>query len=133
MRNKALDIQVGGNHYKKDGMQPMELADKVAMLPSCFSIFKYVYRHKDKNGREDLNKALHCCSIKEELKSDWYNGCFTTDVFRNFLSSNPHLDSNQRLAILAIQVKNMDMLRWAINKEINDCYGRGESKGKGDD
>lgn len=131
MAENALDVQIGGNHYKKGGMQPMELADKVGMLPSCFSIFKYVYRHKDKKGREDLNKALHCCCLKEELRSDWYNGCFTEEVFREFLRTNPHLDSNQRLVVLAIQVKNMEILRWAINNEIRDCYGE-EDNSKGD-
>lgn len=131
MAENALDVQIGGSHYKKGGMQPMELADKVGMLPSCFSIFKYVYRHKDKKGREDLNKALHCCCLKEELKSDWYNGCFTEEVFREFLRANPHLDSNQRLVVLAIQVKNMEILRWAINNEIRDCYGE-EDNSKGD-
>lgn len=130
MAENALDVQIGGNHYKKGGMQPMELADKVGMLPSCFSIFKYVYRHKDKKGREDLNKALHCCCLKEELRSDWYNGCFTEEVFREFLRTNPHLDSNQRLVVLAIQVKNMEILRWAINNEIRDCYGE-EDNSKG--
>lgn len=131
MAENALDVQIGGSHYKKGGMQPMELADKVGMLPSCFSIFKYVYRHKDKKGREDLNKALHCCCLKEELRSDWYNGCFTEEVFREFLRTNPHLDSNQRLVVLAIQVKNMEILRWAINNEIRDCYGE-EDNSKGD-
>jgi hypothetical protein len=60
--NKKLDpkdVQIGGDHYKKYKIQPMEFFHKNE-IPACeASIIKYVLRHKDKNGKEDLQKAKH--------------------------------------------------------------------------
>jgi len=54
-----LDIQIGGDHYKKYKIQPMEFfeANKTPAIEA--SIIKYVLRHRDKNGIEDLQKARH--------------------------------------------------------------------------
>ena len=63
----ALDIQEGGNHYKKYPIQPIVFchANKIPSLES--SIIKYVVRHKDKNGLEDLKKARHTIDILIKL------------------------------------------------------------------
>ena len=61
---KSLQTQVGGNHYKKYGIQPLEFAEKAELTPIIFCIFKYVCRFKDKNKpNEDLKKALHCIDV----------------------------------------------------------------------
>lgn len=55
----ALSKQVGGDHYTKCPIQPMEysMANK---LDACqHTIIKYVTRFRDKNGIEDLEKAKH--------------------------------------------------------------------------
>ena len=57
--DKALDIQVGGAHYKKYKIQPLEFFHVNKIPPVESSICKYVIRHKDKNGKEDLRKARH--------------------------------------------------------------------------
>lgn len=56
---KALDKQVGGDHYKKYKIQPIEftIANKLSFLQG--NIVKYVTRFQDKNGIEDLTKVLH--------------------------------------------------------------------------
>lgn len=54
-----LEVQEGGDHYKKLRIQPMEysMANK---LDACqHTIIKYVTRFRDKNGVEDLRKARH--------------------------------------------------------------------------
>jgi hypothetical protein len=59
----ALKMQVGGSHYKTDGIQPLEfiLANN---LPFCEgSVVKYIYRWKNKGGVEDLKKARHYIDI----------------------------------------------------------------------
>lgn len=63
-----LDVQEGGNHYKKYKIQPIEFchANKIPSLES--SIIKYVVRHKDKNGLEDLKKAKHILDILIQLE-----------------------------------------------------------------
>lgn len=61
---KSLQTQVGGNHYKKYAVQPLEFAEKAELTPIIFCIFKYVCRFKDKGKpREDLKKALHCIDV----------------------------------------------------------------------
>lgn len=64
----ALDVQEGGSHYKKYKIQPIEFchANKIPSLES--SIIKYVVRHKDKGGLEDLKKAKHILDILIELE-----------------------------------------------------------------
>lgn len=56
---KASDIQVGGGHYAKFKIQPTEFihANNVPFIEG--NIIKYVMRHREKNGVEDLRKAKH--------------------------------------------------------------------------
>ena len=56
---KALDIQVGGNHYQNFAVQPAEYCIKNGLPFAEGVIIKYVSRWKLKNGVEDLKKAKH--------------------------------------------------------------------------
>lgn len=58
--HNALHTQVGGNHYSKMAITPFEYAYRNHLDPISFSIVKYVSRFRDKNGREDLEKAKNC-------------------------------------------------------------------------
>jgi len=55
----ALDEQVGGSHYEEYEIQPMDFFYQNDILMIEGSIIKYVLRHRDKNGKEDLLKAKH--------------------------------------------------------------------------
>ena len=55
----AWQIQVGGEHYKKLKIQPMEYALANKLDYAQANVVKYVTRHADKNGKEDLLKAIH--------------------------------------------------------------------------
>ena len=59
MTQTSLDVQVGGSHYKGFVVQPVEFItrNKLGFLEGC--IIKRVCRYKDKNGKEDLEKAIH--------------------------------------------------------------------------
>jgi len=50
---------VGGSHYKKYAIQPVEFIrqNNIPYIEGC--AIKYLVRHKDKNGKEDLEKAKH--------------------------------------------------------------------------
>ncbi len=66
----ALEVQEGGDHYKKLKIQPMEysMANK---LDACqHTIIKYVTRFRDKGGIEDLRKAKHCIDLLIEFESE---------------------------------------------------------------
>lgn len=50
--------QVGGNHYKT-GIQPWDVFLDWQLDPWLCNVVKYVQRHNRKNGKQDLEKALH--------------------------------------------------------------------------
>ena len=66
--SKALDTQIGGTHYKKMEIQPIEfsMANNLDMCQAL--IVKYVCRHEDKGGEDDLDKAIHCIELLRGFK-----------------------------------------------------------------
>lgn len=64
----AKDTQIGGSHYKKWAIQPIEFihANNIPFLEA--NVIKYVMRHADKNGLQDIDKAIHYLNIIKELK-----------------------------------------------------------------
>ena len=50
--------QIGGNHYEKKAIEPIEYITKNKLGFCEGNIVKYITRYKDKNGLEDLEKAL---------------------------------------------------------------------------
>ena len=64
----ALSVQVGGSHYKDMPIQHAEFCQR-NRLPWCESAaIKYICRHKKKNGRQDIEKAIHYLRILLELE-----------------------------------------------------------------
>lgn len=65
--SEANNRQVGGAHYK-GGFQhwDMVIAGHVPYLEGCAT--KYLVRHKRKNGKEDLEKALHYVA---KIRENW--------------------------------------------------------------
>ena len=66
----ALKTQIGGDHYKKMKIQPVEyiVANGIGFIEG--SVIKYVSRWKSKNGVEDLKKAKHLLDILIESEGD---------------------------------------------------------------
>jgi len=54
----ASEKQVGGTHYKGD-LQPIDVIDAWGLDFYEGSALKYLARHRKKNGREDIQKAIH--------------------------------------------------------------------------
>ena len=55
----AIDIQIGGTHYSKYKIQLTEFLIANEIEHGEASVFKYMLRHKDKDGIEDILKAIH--------------------------------------------------------------------------
>ena len=53
------DKQVGGSHYKKMKIQPSKFVIENELLFPEGNVIKYICRHRYKNGKEDLEKAVH--------------------------------------------------------------------------
>lgn len=62
-----VDVMVGGNHYK-GGIQPIEFYNSNPQLDfqQC-NIIKYAYRHKEKNGTQDLLKVIHYALLEVQF------------------------------------------------------------------
>ena len=60
--------QVGGSHYRNYAIQPIEyiVANGLSFLAG--NVVKYVTRYKDKNGLEDINKAIHYLELIKEFE-----------------------------------------------------------------
>jgi len=55
----ALDKQPGGSHYKDMAIQPIEFITANNLEYRVGNVIKYACRHQNKNGREDIEKAIH--------------------------------------------------------------------------
>jgi hypothetical protein len=64
----ALSKQVDGNHYKDLAIQPMEYSFKNKLDPAQHTAIKYITRFRNKGGRRDLEKAIHCIEMLIELE-----------------------------------------------------------------
>jgi len=64
----ALTSQVGGSYYKDMKIQPIEFihANKLDFLQG--NVIKYVCRHKNKNGKQDIEKAMHYLQLILDLE-----------------------------------------------------------------
>ena len=67
---KALLKQIGGGHYHKRKIQPVEYIHANNLDFFEGNVVKYVTRWKDKGGIADLQKAIHYLELLIELESD---------------------------------------------------------------
>ena len=65
---KASDTQVGGSHYSRYCIQPTEFIYKNNIPFIEGNIIKYILRHREKNGIEDLKKAKHYLDLLIEFE-----------------------------------------------------------------
>ena len=54
-----LVVQQSGNHYKNGKIQPIEYSERNCLSMCQGNIVKYITRHKEKNGIDDLAKVVH--------------------------------------------------------------------------
>jgi hypothetical protein len=66
--DSPLHMQVGGRHYKKNAIQPVEYIHANSIGYFEGNVIKYVTRWRDKGGIEDLNKALHYLELLIDLE-----------------------------------------------------------------
>jgi len=68
MNDFALNKQEGGQHYKDKGIQPIVYiyANNLGFCEG--NVVKYITRHKEKNGAEDIKKVIHYCELLLELE-----------------------------------------------------------------
>lgn len=67
--DKALDVQVGGNHYKDLKIQPVEYIHANGIGYFEGNVIKYVSRWRAKGGIKDLEKARHYLDLLIQLEA----------------------------------------------------------------
>ena len=78
----AYDKQVGGKHYIKYKIQPSEFVVENKLLYPEGCVIKYILRHQDKGGKQDLLKAKHFMDMiierdykdEKEKQETWVEG-----------------------------------------------------------
>ena len=66
VKSRAIERQVGGEHYKNCKIQPIEyiMANDLSYCEA--NIVKYITRWKQKGGREDIEKVIHYAELLKE-------------------------------------------------------------------
>ena len=59
----ALNIQVGGSHYKDMAIQPIEYCHKNKLNACQTKMVKYASRYPNKDGAKDLRKVIHMAKL----------------------------------------------------------------------
>lgn len=129
----ANDIQIGGTHYKGTDLQVWDLGRYgVGFLEG--SAVKYITRWRKKNGREDIEKALHYIEkIKEEYRvngyrnparnvsQDWELG----QLSARFIQANQIEDDDEQVAITALicwsRMQDIYTAEDAVNALLRKC------------
>ena len=66
----ALQQQVGGDHYRAKGIQPIEYIHANNLGFCEGNVVKYVTRWKEKGGESDLRKAIHYLELLIQLETE---------------------------------------------------------------
>jgi hypothetical protein len=69
-KSNALQKQEGGDHYKKQAVEPVEYIYLNGIPYIEGNVIKYVTRWKDKGGIADLKKARHYLDILIQFEEE---------------------------------------------------------------
>lgn len=115
-----LSYQVGGDHYKKYEYQPIEFFNDVRLDFNRANAIKYIARWRQKNGVEDLKKAV------QYLRFAAQEGLKVADNALRFLKQFKGPEYEIIDNILAGCVID-------ARKDIEDMIAREEAKAQADD
>ena len=85
--SNPYDKQVGGDHYSKMKIQPAEFINKNKMLFAEGNAIKYICRHINKGGEQDLQKAKHY--IDMIIERDYGDDAEKSKVFAGVSIKDP--------------------------------------------
>ncbi len=120
----ALNTQVGGDHYKNCGYQPIEFIMTMGFDFIQGNIIKYATRYMNKNGIEDLKKALHYCQLGKELRGRFYilsQPKYDPIEAQMFVEANKTIYNNR--FIEAVALRFYDDVEEALKSIIKSEYG----------
>ena len=120
---KALEFQVGGDHYKRNAYQPIELITKLdcTFIQGC--IIKYITRYRFKNGLQDINKCVHYAALAKELNDYKERKPITSSIEEVYkYAMQNKLTIIQRQVIIAALTNKYNAVIDLCNRLINIEY-----------
>lgn len=118
----ALDEQIGGVHYKKLAVQPIELIAKSNLNFFQGNIVKYISRYEFKNGVEDVKKARHYAELAWDLQPKNYAGWLKSASAKFYCQNNAFSERKTNIIIHAVLgnyvsvIHECDLLIEQLNK-----------------
>lgn len=61
------------NHYTQGKIEVVDAINLLGLDYNEGNVLKYIARHKFKNGREDIEKAIKYCQLMLESYEEWYS------------------------------------------------------------
>lgn len=122
MTQTANDRQVGGDHYQKKEYQHWDWVCDINLHYLLGCATKYVARWRDKNGVQDLEKALHYIDKAEE-RGVRHSG--EPQITLQFATQHPNAEAN---AIMFICAGEFDLARHMIKGLIAADLAQESSK-----
>ena len=124
--SNPYDTQVGGNHYQTMKIQPAEFINKNEMKFAEGNAIKYICRHVNKGGLQDLEKAKHYIDmiIERDYADEAKNSSVDSGLDISYEGLSPTFIEN---------MKGVDEIKVSYaNEELNDAifYPSGASVGK---
>ena len=89
MRRKTMkrkNKQVGGSHYESLKIEPIELFVKYNVNWFQGEVIKYCSRFLNKNGKQDLLKAIQVCDLADSLGLSVSRPLFIPKLDNDFLN-----------------------------------------------
>jgi len=116
-KKSALEVQIDGQHYKNQKIQPIELAYKLGGTPAFCKLAKYLTREKN-DKKVNLQKAYHWICLEEDLKF-WANYHYEYEMIDHAI-----IEDNEQLII------DFSNGVYEIQQALFEMYFRDYSKAK---
>ena len=86
----AYKKQIGGKHYLKYKVQPSKFVVENKLLYPEGCVIKYVIRHQDKGGKQDLEKAKHMIDmiIERDYEEEKENQEYSIEGYKKWKANN---------------------------------------------
>ena len=111
----SYDKQVGGSHYKDMAIQPSEFVNKNKMLFAEGNAIKYICRHNNKGGKQDLEKAKHY--IDMIIERDYGDETYKSQTFASSIMEGNDTPTGHGTLSDDIQVTYSDLSNLSISDE----------------
>lgn len=116
--SEANKTQVGGQHYKAEGLQHWDIVDEHDVNYLAGNATKYLTRFRRKNGVQDLKKAQHYIDKLVETRGKYVGrsqGDVPDPVLQRFFSDNGITGPEREPIRLVFNWLNVSDLRAANN------------------